>query len=81
MTFPMDEFRAFGLATSPFFPRTLSDEDMNDPLHRRTHFDRSWQAVRYRYRSAAESSDEFKALLANPNRDVGSRMGRRGTHL
>jgi hypothetical protein len=30
----MDEFRAFGLATNPFFPRILSDEDMSDPLHR-----------------------------------------------
>jgi len=64
-SFPTDEFRAFGLATKPFFPAILSDEDMSDPHHRRTHFDWAWQAVRYRYRSAAESNDEFKALLAN----------------
>ena len=66
-SFPMDEFRAFGLATTPLFPKTLSSEDLNDPLNRRTHFDWSWQAVRYRYRSAAECSEEFKALLANPS--------------
>ncbi|MBI3278745.1 MAG: hypothetical protein HYZ57_02770 [Acidobacteria bacterium] len=64
-SFPMNEFRAFGLATKPFFPAILSNEDMSDPLHRRTHFDWAWQAVRYRFRSAAESSDEFKALLGN----------------
>jgi hypothetical protein len=66
-SFPMDEFRAFGLATRPFFPATLSNEDLNDPIHRRTHFDWAWQAVRYRYRGAAESCDEFKALLSNPS--------------
>lgn len=66
-SFPMDEFRAFGLATRPFFPPVLSSEDLSDSLHRRTNFDWSWQAVRYRYRSAAEASEEFRALLANPS--------------
>lgn len=66
-SFPMDGYRAFGLATRSLFPKTLSDEDLNDPLHRRTHFDWAWQAVRYRYRSAAECSEEFQALLANPS--------------
>lgn len=64
-SFPMDEFRAFGLAAKPFFPAILSDADMSDPLQRRTHFDWAWQAVRYRYRSAADLSEEFRALLAN----------------
>lgn len=66
-SFPMVEYRAFGLATGPLFPKTLSDEDLDDPLHRRTHFDWAWQAVRYRYRSAAECSEEFRALLDNPS--------------
>ena len=66
-SFPMDEFRAFGLATREHFPATLSNEDMNDPLHRRTNFDCAWQAVRYRYRGAAEASDELRELLANPS--------------
>lgn len=66
-SFPMAEYRAFGLATRSLFPKTLSDEDLNDPLHRRTHFDSAWQAVRFRYRSAAECSEEFQALLANPS--------------
>ena len=66
-SFPMAEYRAFGLATRPLFPKTLSDEDLNDPLHRRTHFDWAWQAVRYRYRSATECSEEFQALLADPS--------------
>jgi hypothetical protein len=44
-SFPMNEFRAYGLATMPFFPRAISDEDLNDPLHRRTNFDWAWQAI------------------------------------
>ena len=66
-SFPMDEYRAFGLATSSFFPKALSDEDLNDHLHRRTHFDWSFQAVGFRYRICHECSDEFKALLAKPS--------------
>jgi hypothetical protein len=34
-------------------------------LEKRRHFDRAWEAVRYRYRICAECNDEFKALLAN----------------
>jgi hypothetical protein len=56
------EFREFGLATRPFFPKCLSDEDLNDPLKRRLHFDWSWQAVRYRYRLCTECNEEFKDL-------------------
>jgi hypothetical protein len=66
-SFPMPEYRAFGLATRSLFPRTLSDEDMTDPLQRRTHFDWAWQAIRYRFRSAEECSAEFRALVANPS--------------
>jgi hypothetical protein len=36
-------------------------------LEKRRHFDWSWQAVRYRYRSSSECQDEFKALLASPS--------------
>lgn len=60
-TFPA-EFREFGLATRPFFPKCLSVEDQNDPLRRRLHFDWSWQAVRYRYRLCAECNEKFKSL-------------------
>ena len=66
-SFPMDEFRAFGLATRGLFPAILSIDDRSDPLQRRTNFDWAWQAVRYRYRGAAEASDEFRELLANPS--------------
>jgi hypothetical protein len=64
-SFPSDEFRAFGIVASAFFPKLHSEEDVNDPLARRRHFERSWQAVRYRYRGCAECNDEFKALLNN----------------
>jgi|ERR1017187_9647591 hypothetical protein len=66
-SFPMDEFRKFGIATVPFFPKILSNEDLADPLKRRAHCDASWQAVRYRYRLCSECNDEFKTLLANPS--------------
>ena len=66
-SFPLDEFHAFGMAAQHFFPKLISDEDLNDPLQRRRHFDWSWQAVRYRYRSTVETTDEFKALLASPS--------------
>jgi hypothetical protein len=66
-SFPETEFRAFGIAASNFFPGLLSDEVLYDPQERRRHFDLSWQAVRYRYRSCAECSDEFKALLDSPS--------------
>jgi hypothetical protein len=59
------QFRAFGVGASKLFPPLLSDEDLNDPLEKRRHFDRAWEAVRYRYRICAECNDEFKALLAN----------------
>lgn len=51
----------------PFFSKTLSDEDLNDPLKRRMHNDWSYQAVLYRYRLCSECNDEFKELLANPS--------------
>jgi len=66
-TFPMAEFRKFGVATVPLFPKILSDADMADPLQRRSHCSAAWQAVRYRYRLCSECCDEFKLLLANPS--------------
>jgi hypothetical protein len=66
-SFPETEFRAFGIAASNFFPGLLSDEVLYDPQEKRRQFDLSWQAVRYRYRSCAECSDEFKALLDSPS--------------
>ncbi len=63
-TFPETDFRAFGLAATAFFPGIVSDEALFDPEEKRRHFDWSWQAVRYRYRSCAECNDEFKVLLA-----------------
>lgn len=67
VTFPIDEFRAFGVAANTFLPKLLSDEDLNDPLARKRHFDLAWQAVRYRYRGCSESNEEFRTLLANPS--------------
>jgi hypothetical protein len=62
-SFPSDDFRSFGLATINVFPATLSIEDQTDPLQRRANFNWSWQAVRFRYRSAAEASDQFRDLV------------------
>lgn len=66
-SFPSEEFRAFGVAAKKWFHPILSDEDLADEAQRRLHFDWSWQAVRYRYRSCAESNEEFKQLFANPS--------------
>ena len=61
-SFPETDFRAFGLAAA-FFPGVVSDEALFDPEEKRRHFDWSWLAVRYRYRSCAECNGEFKTLL------------------
>lgn len=66
-TFPDSEFRSFGIAAARFFPDLVSDEVLYDPLEKRRHFDWSWQAVRCRYRSYAECSEEFKGLLDRPS--------------
>jgi len=73
--FPLEDFRAFGVAASRFFPDLLSDEDLSDPLEKRRHFDWSWQAVRYRYRICAECNDDFKTLLANASESWRSGWG------
>ncbi len=65
--FPESEFKAFGRAASAFFPDLLSDEALSDPLKKRQQFDRSYQAVRYRYRLSYDSCAEFKELLSNPS--------------
>jgi hypothetical protein len=59
-SFPETDFRAFGLAANAFFPGAVSKEALFDPEEKRRHFEWSWQAVRYRYRSCAECNDEFK---------------------
>ncbi|MGH9354489.1 MAG: hypothetical protein ACRD2G_20350 [Terriglobia bacterium] len=64
-SFPLDEWRAFLRAARAFFPSVTSDEALFDPQKKLQHFDWSWQAVRYRYRTCAECNDEFKALLNN----------------
>jgi hypothetical protein len=64
-TFPEDEFRAFAISASVFFPAAASNEALFDPQEKRRQIERSWQAVRYRYRSCAECQDEFKAVLDN----------------
>jgi hypothetical protein len=64
--FPTTDFRAFAIAAQGFFPKLLSDEDLNDPQELR-HFPWTGQAVRYRYRLCYDSSEEFSALLINPN--------------
>jgi hypothetical protein len=53
----------------------LTDEALYDTLEKRRHFDWSWQAVRYRYRSCAECSEEFKALLDIASQAFVSGMG------
>jgi hypothetical protein len=63
--FPLNDFRAFGLAAQTYFPTLVSDED--DPQRRLRHFQCSWQAVRYRYRLCSECSEEFSALPFNPS--------------
>ena len=65
--FPLIDFRAFGIAAQSFFPKLISDENLNDPQERLRHFQWSWQAVRYRYRLCSECSEEFSALLFNPS--------------
>ena len=64
--FPLTDFRAFGVAAQSFFPKLLSDEDLNDPQEKLRH-QWAWQAVRYRYRLCFDSSEEFSALLIKPN--------------
>ena len=74
-SFPEVDFRAFGIVAAQFFPDLLSDEVLYDPLERQRHFDWSWQAVRCRYRSCAECSEEFKVLLDNASQAFVSGMG------
>lgn len=62
-SFPETDFRRFGTKASQFFPSLTSNEALLDPQEKRRHFDRSWQAVRYRYRTCAKCNDEFRCLL------------------
>lgn len=63
--FPEQEFHAFLVAARAFFPPFLGHEMLDDEWERFWQFDRSYQAVRYRYRLCSESNDEFRSLLAN----------------
>jgi hypothetical protein len=63
-SFPETDFQAFGAAANAFFPAAASREAIFDPLTKRRCFERSWMAVRYRYRSCAECNEEFKVLFA-----------------
>ncbi len=74
-SFPETDFRAYGIAASNSFLPMMSEENLFDPQERRRHFDWSWQAVRYRYRSCAECNEEFKALLANPSQSWQNEWG------
>src|ERR1700719_2994635 len=64
-SFSETECRAFLLAASNLFLPLMSEANLFDPQEKRRHFEWSWQAVRYRYRSCAECQDEFKVLLDN----------------
>jgi hypothetical protein len=66
-SFPMAEFRAFGIAASSFMGSLISDENLFDPQEKRRNFDWAWQAVRYRYRTCVERADEFTGLLFAPS--------------
>lgn len=48
--FPQEVLVNFLTRASAYFPPILSDEDLNDPLMKRQHFERAWFAVLYRYR-------------------------------
>lgn len=75
VNFPETDFRAYGIAATNSFLPMMSEENLFDPQERRRQFEWSWQAVRYRYRSAAECNDEFKSLLANPSQSWQSGWG------
>jgi hypothetical protein len=63
-SFPADDFEKFGIAASDRFLPLMSEENHSDPQERRRQFDWSWRAVRLRYRTCVESSEEFKRLLS-----------------
>lgn len=64
LAFPGDAFNEFGKLASKLFPSRLSDEDIEDPFQKQPHFQRTWLAVRYRYRSCSEHNEEFKVILS-----------------
>jgi len=61
--FPQNEFREFGKLAATLFPATLSDEDLDDSLQRRLHFQGAWLAVCYRYRACAEQNSAFNSVF------------------
>lgn len=73
--FPTPDFVRFGLAAGLFFPDVISEATLLDPLEKRRHFDWSWQAVRYRYRSCFELNKDFRALLDDEDSDWWKRGG------
>ena len=63
-TFPQNDFLEFGKLASAFFPSLLSDDNLNDPHKKLSHFQMAWLAVRYRYRACSEYNEEFKRVFA-----------------
>ncbi len=61
--FPRNEFQEFGKLAASLFPSALSDEDLDDSLQRRLHFQGSWLAVCYRYRACVEQNAAFKTAF------------------
>jgi hypothetical protein len=64
-TFPQDTFQEFGKLANTFFPPILSDENLNDPCQKLSHFQGAWLAVRYRHRACSEQNEAFKILFTN----------------
>lgn len=61
--FPRDVFVKFLTRASEYFSPILSDEDLNDSLMKRQHFERAWFGVLYRYRACADCNEDFKTFL------------------
>jgi hypothetical protein len=63
-SFPDEAFRRFRVVASNFLPQVPKDEYLDDPLERMQHFDLSWRAVRYRYRTCKACDGGLKAMLS-----------------
>jgi len=61
--FPQAAFQEFGKVADTLFPATGSDEDLDDPLQRRLHFQGAWLAACYRYRACADQNAVFNAVF------------------
>ncbi|MDR3628738.1 MAG: hypothetical protein P4L42_00210 [Desulfocapsaceae bacterium] len=61
--FPKAAFQEFGEVAATLFPTPLSDQNLNDPLQKRLHFQGAWLAVCYRYRACAEQNTVFNSVF------------------